>query len=103
MGDGHEMLAAILHPFDWASEPARRECAEEILRIKFAPRPETAADVVFHIVDRRLRQLHHGREDTAVEERRVCTPPPRAARAHPLAHAPPPFPPTRRLAPHPRS
>src|SRR5262249_45749039 len=45
MGDGHEMLAAILHPFDRVSIPARRERAQEILRIKFASRAKPTADI----------------------------------------------------------
>src|SRR5262249_18564714 len=68
MRNGHEMLAAILDPFDRALEPARREGAEEILRIKFAASAEAAADVVFDIVDCSLAQSHQGGEGTAVEE-----------------------------------
>src|SRR5262252_1877663 len=44
MGDGYEMLAAVLHPFDRVTVPTCRERAQEILRIKFAARAEPAAD-----------------------------------------------------------
>ena len=70
--DRHEMLAAVLDPFHRPAELAGGERDQEILRIEFAARAEAAADVVFDIVDRRLRQPHHRRHGAAVEERQLC-------------------------------
>ena len=71
MGDRHEMLAAVLDPFHRMAVLARGEGDQEILRVELAARAETAADVVFDIVDRLLRQIHHRRHGAAVEERQL--------------------------------
>src|SRR5262249_16959088 len=72
MRDGHEMLTAVLDPFDRVSIAARRERAEEILRIKLAACPEPAADIVFDVIDRSVGQPHHGGKGTAIEEPQPC-------------------------------
>src|SRR5262245_18107699 len=68
MRNGHEMLAPVLDPFDWSAELARRKCNQKVLRIEFAAGAKAAADVVFDIVDRLLRQPHHRRHGAPVEE-----------------------------------
>ncbi len=69
MRDGHEMLAAVLDPFDRTAEPARRERDQEVLRIEFAARAKSAADIVFDVIDAvsgsasmaaRVRRLKNG-------------------------------------------
>src|SRR5215470_18160624 len=71
MCDGHEMLAPVLNPFDRMAELARRERDQEILWIELAARPKATANVILDIVDRFLRQPHHGRHGAAVEERKL--------------------------------
>ncbi len=68
MGNRHEMLAPILHPFDRAAELAGRKGDQKILRIELAARPEAAADVELEIVDRLLGQSHHVRHGATIEE-----------------------------------
>ncbi len=71
MRDRHEMLAPILHPFDRAAELARRKGDQKVFRIKFAPRPEAAADIEFNIIDRFLGKPDHARHGAAIEERQL--------------------------------
>lgn len=71
VGDRHEMLAPVLDPLDRVTEAARGKRHQEILRVEFAACAKSAADVVFDVVDRGLRQLHHGGQRAAIEERQL--------------------------------
>ena len=64
----HQMLAAILDPFDRAADMARRERDEKILGIELAAHAEAAADVELNHVDGMLGKPQHGREHATVEE-----------------------------------
>ena len=64
----HQMLAAILDPFDRAADMAGRERDEEILGIELAAHAEAAADVELDHVDGMLGKPQHGREHATVEE-----------------------------------
>ena len=64
----HQVLAAILDPFDRTADMAGRERDEEILGIKLAAHAEAAADIELDHVDGLLGKAQHGREHATVEE-----------------------------------
>src|SRR5262249_48885517 len=66
-----EMLAAVLDPFDWASDVTRREWNEEVLGIELAANAKSAADVVFHHANGCFRQAHVLRQDFPIRERHL--------------------------------
>ena len=77
----HEMLLAILDPFDRPAEPQRAEADQHVLRIELAPHPEAAAHMAFE-------QMHRRRAAAAAAGRaaRDCDAAPwrrHAAPAHP--------------------
>ena len=65
----HQVLAAVLDPLDRASDEARRERNQKILRIELAACAKAAAHVVFHHADRRFGQSHHLGKHAPVGER----------------------------------
>ena len=72
VAERHQILAPVLGPLHRAADDTRRERNQKILRIKFAARAETAADVVFQHAHRCLGQLHHLRQRAAVVERHLA-------------------------------
>ena len=64
----HQVLAAILDPFDRAADMAGRERDEKILGIELAAHAEAAADIELDHVDGLLGKPQHGREHATVEE-----------------------------------
>ncbi len=68
MRDRHEVLAAVLDPFDRPPVFAGGESDQEVLRIEFAAGAEAAADVVFDVIDCLLGEAHHRGHGATVEE-----------------------------------
>ena len=68
MVQAHQVLAPVFRPFHRTAGVARGERNEKVLGIELAARPEAAADVVLHDLDRAFGQAHLLRQDAAVEE-----------------------------------
>ena len=62
MAGAHEMLVAVLDPFDRPSEPPRQERNQQILRIDVALDTEASADVGRNHPHARLRHAERGRD-----------------------------------------
>ena len=68
MVQAHQVLAPVFRPFHRTADMACGERNEKVLGIELAARPEAAADVVLHDLDRAFGQPHLLRQDAAVEE-----------------------------------
>jgi len=68
------MLSAVLDPDNRTRHIPGSKRDQEILGIKLAARPETAADIVLDQIDRGFRKAHHLCDRAAVEERHLCSP-----------------------------
>ena len=71
MIDGHQLLAPVLDPLYRSPHMTGRERDEKILRIELAARPEAAADIVLHHVDRVLGETQLLGQRAAVEEQHL--------------------------------